>query len=92
MQAQTSIAPPALTPERILWRAQVSALIRVLGKRKAERFLRSMSDNLETVQTYADLEPLRVDRATVRERRDAVQQAVAAFRADLPALLAALPQ
>lgn len=92
VQAQEPVIglpPPSAT--LVLIRTGVQALMRTLGRRKAERLLREWSAilvNLETVQT---LLPSRspADRAEVAK---AQMEAVAWWREILPALLDSIPK
>jgi hypothetical protein len=85
-------APPALTPEMVLWRSTTRALVQTLGPKKADRFLRAVAEDVAEQVSFTDATPIRADRAELARTRDAVFGAYRAFRRALPQLLASLPE
>jgi hypothetical protein len=79
------------TPEHVLFQVQTIALLKVLGKKRAQPFLRAMADELASRQSYAEVTPLRGAK-TLPAKRDATREAVDVFRRDLPTFLAAIPR
>jgi hypothetical protein len=85
--------PPPIepTPDTIWLQVQTAALVRVLGRKRAQRFLRCMAEDLATRVSYAETLPI-MPRPGLAERREASRAAAAAFESALPMLLAALPR
>jgi hypothetical protein len=87
LELQTLPSPSA---ELVLYRVHVEALIHVLGRKKAGRYLRAMADKLAWEEGLASVFQIRPasEQASVRQAR---QQAAAIFERMLPIFLAALP-
>lgn len=79
------------TPEHVLFQVQTIALVRVLGKKRAEPFIKAMAEELARRQSYAEATPIRAA-ATYPAKRDATREAVDVFMRDLPMFLAAVPR
>jgi hypothetical protein len=79
------------TPEHVLFQCQTIALLKVLGKKRAQPFLRAMAEELAARQSYAEATPIRAPK-TFPARRDATREAADVFRRDLPTFLAAIPR
>lgn len=60
---------PAPTPERVLWAAQTRALLKVLGPKKAARFLTAMRDDIRAQRDFVDIPRLRQNGPEVRALR-----------------------
>jgi hypothetical protein len=82
--------PPA-TPELVLFRVQTEALLSVLGRKKGERFLRTMGEKLMDEANFADVAPIRRNADTDRIRV-ARREAAEAYARFLPIWLARLPR
>jgi hypothetical protein len=78
------------TPEHVLFQVQTIALLKVLGKKKAQPFLRAMATELAARQSYAEATPIRAPK-NYPAKRDATREAADVFRRDLPTFLAAIP-
>ncbi len=79
------------TPEHVLFQVQTIALLKVLGKKKAQPFLRAMAAELAARQSYVEATPIRAPQS-YPARRNATHEAANVFRRDLPTFIAALPQ
>lgn len=80
---------PRPSAELVLWRVHVEAQIEVLGRKKAERYLRTMADKLAWEDNLAAVFQIR-PHTEQRLVSIARQQAVAIFERHLPIFLAAL--
>jgi hypothetical protein len=81
---------PAPSAELVLWRTSVQAFIAVCGKRKAEKFLRIMSERLaheDNLSSVFQIRPVS-EQAAVRVAR---RQAAVVFDRYLPLFLAGMP-
>ena len=79
------------TPEHVLFQVQTIALLKVLGKKRAQPFLRAMAEELAARQSYAEATPIRAPKS-FPAKRDATREAADVFRLDLPTFLAAIPR
>jgi hypothetical protein len=82
---------PAPDATKVLIRTQAQALIRVLGKRRGERFLREWAavlDDLDSVQSLFPVNPAK-DRAAISE---AQTEALIWFRQIAPILWGSIPR
>ena len=78
---------PPPSAELVLWRTSVQAFIAVCGKRKGERFLRIMAEQLAMEDNLSSVFHIRP--SSERERVRAVRkQAAKIFEAYLPVFLA----
>lgn len=78
---------PLPSAEIILWRVSIQAFIAVSGRRKAERFLRAMSEQLadeNALTSVLPIQPSPHDAAIRRARREAAE----AFSRYLPMFVA----
>lgn len=75
------------SPEVVLWRATVEALVSSMTEKKALAFLRALSFVMEDRETLADVRPLRPKPSHWAEER-AVRQAAEIFRSAAPVLWA----
>jgi hypothetical protein len=72
-----------------LWRSTLCALLAELPRKKGERILRCIADQLASELTVSSIEPIRPSSLHAAEKV-ACRQAFAVFRQEMPALLAAL--
>lgn len=80
---------PPPSPELVLWRASVQALLATMGRRKGERFLRIMAEQLageDNLSSVFNIRPTS-EHARVRVVR---RQAAEMFRRYVPVFLAGL--
>jgi hypothetical protein len=80
---------PEATPDRVMWRVQTAALLRVLGPKKGQRFLREMAGTLANEQALTDVVPIRATALGWHKVRDAQLGAIALFRNHLSHFVAA---
>jgi hypothetical protein len=85
------MVPQAITPERILFRAQTAALVRVLGQKKGTALLRAMAEDLALAVSLSEVVPI-LGAGTHSARAEATAEAAASFRADLSTFVAAIPR
>lgn len=87
MPGPEGLPPPSA--EMVLWRTSVQAFIAVCGRRKGERFLRLMAEQLAMEDNLSSVFQIRPtsDRERVRLAR---QQAAKMFEAYLPIFLAGM--
>jgi hypothetical protein len=74
--------PPVETAERMVFRVQTLALLRVLGPKKGKQFLHAMADIMGYEASYAELIPLYGPRYNAA-RRDVIREAASVLRDDL---------
>ncbi len=84
---------PALLPdpsaELVLFRVHVEAMVTVLGRKKAERYIRLMAETLAKEESLSEVFQLR-PAAKHAEVRTARKQAAAIFQGYLPSWVAKL--
>jgi hypothetical protein len=85
-----AVPEPELSLERQLFLSQTKALIKVLGRKKAEVFIRAMVADLTLTAEHAEAVPIRMERGRYERRAEAIDGALRAFRHDLPVLLSAI--
>jgi hypothetical protein len=90
MADDESITPPE-TAERVLFRIQAAALVKVLGRKKARVYLHAMAEALREGVTLAEVTPIRAG-AGAPAKRAATQEALEILRHDLPVLWAGMPR
>lgn len=78
---------PEPSAELILWRIQALALVDVLGRKKAERYLRKMAETMATEASFAEVIAIR-SKPDGHKVRQARREAASYFERMLPALLA----
>lgn len=93
MRATTPVAEvpakPPDTPALLLLRTGAQSLVKVLGRRKAERFLSAWVEALAREDAVLSLHPKRQTHEREAERQNR-EQALAWLRASIPAFIAAI--
>lgn len=83
----TSQQIPA-TPARALWNAHTLALVRALGPKKAQRYLKALAETIADMADPSAVVPIRGAEAH-QATREAAAEAAEILRVDLPRLLSA---
>lgn len=78
---------PAPSPELVLFRVHVEASIAVMGRKKAERYLRVMAETISAEESLAEVLQIRQTGQQARVRA-AHREAAALFRRYLPLFIA----